>query len=323
MVFAEPLPTKFDLKFTLAGVPVRVHPLFWLVSALMLIGNRTSPLEIAIWLGAVFVSVLVHELGHALAFRRYGFTPRITLYSFGGLASVDPRHGARPPTGQRQILICAAGPAAGFALGAAVLALVVAAGYSTHILGRAVGSGPQLPNEVMWILVHDLVFINLFWGLMNLLPVHPLDGGQIAREIFSARDPAGGLRRSLGLSVISGIAVAIAGIAFLHSMWTAVLFGYLAYMSYLVLRRQHGAPSLGVRARSLESRWRAWREDQARKKWSRRMKSIDQRTARQIRATDAGEGQPIRPDLEREANEVLREVAEEAKRMRAAEERKP
>ena len=110
-------------EFSLLGIPVRVHPLFWLI-ILMLNGNLHDAGSVITWITAVFVSILVHELGHALVMRAYGFRPWITLYGLGGQASYDPRYASSPkgsePLGQ--VLICLAGPVAGFSAGRGPLA---------------------------------------------------------------------------------------------------------------------------------------------------------------------------------------------------------
>ena len=86
MLLGEPPESQYDLHFSLLGIPVRVHPYFWLVSVLM--GWNQGDAKLALlWVAAVFVSILVHEMGHALVIRYYGWSPRVTLYSFGGLAS--------------------------------------------------------------------------------------------------------------------------------------------------------------------------------------------------------------------------------------------
>ena len=70
-LFEPPPPTRFDLCFTLFRVPVRVHPLFWLIAALF--GGITGDLRtLIIWVASVFLSVLVHKMGHAPAMRRFG-----------------------------------------------------------------------------------------------------------------------------------------------------------------------------------------------------------------------------------------------------------
>jgi len=80
------------------------------------------------------------------------------------------------------------------------------------------------------------VFINFFWGLINLLPVFPLDGGNVARYTLIQTDPINGLRNSLWLSVITGALIAIAGFVVLGSIYMAFLFGYLAFQSYQALQ---------------------------------------------------------------------------------------
>ena len=89
MLLGEPAPTQADLHFRIFGFPVRVHPLFWVVTVLLGLQGRADPFETLVWVGVVFVSILVHELGHATLERTFGGHPWITLYSFGGLASCN------------------------------------------------------------------------------------------------------------------------------------------------------------------------------------------------------------------------------------------
>ena len=80
----EPGPTQGDLHFKLLGMPIRIHPLFWLI-AVILGANSGGATEVLIWVAAVLVSILIHELGHALVIRAFGFHPWIVLYGIGGL----------------------------------------------------------------------------------------------------------------------------------------------------------------------------------------------------------------------------------------------
>src|SRR3954468_12089221 len=111
-VLAAPPPTPYDLRFRLFGFPVRVHPLFWVVALLM--GNpdldRPQALaRLALWILVVFGSILLHELGHAFAFRFYGCRGvAVDLFWFGGLASAEQRPRGHWPN----IFISLAGPAA-------------------------------------------------------------------------------------------------------------------------------------------------------------------------------------------------------------------
>ena len=84
LLFQPPPPTRYDLRFILFGFPIRVSPLFWLI-AILLGSSSGDPLQILIWVLVVFVSIVVHELGHALAFRRYGLASQIILHFSGGL----------------------------------------------------------------------------------------------------------------------------------------------------------------------------------------------------------------------------------------------
>jgi stage IV sporulation protein FB len=101
------------IRFNLLGFPVSIEPFFWLVVALLGGALRAnSPqavLLLLVWMLVVLVSILVHELGHALAGRRYGATPEIRLHGFGGMAVMHGGRFNRP----QSILVSAAGPAFG------------------------------------------------------------------------------------------------------------------------------------------------------------------------------------------------------------------
>lgn len=241
MFLQDPPRTQFDLNFSVLGIPVRVHPLFWLTSLLLGVSGSSEPGDMMIWVGVVFVSVLIHELGHALTAQRFGFRPWITLYSFGGLASYNS---SRSKPGE-QIAILLAGPGAGFLLAAAVLALLVASGNSLSFLGFRIGSGTRmsLTNPRLLTLLGDLLFVNIFWGLINLLPVFPLDGGQISRTLFMKFNPWQGVQQSIMLSLIAAAGVAALALLRLHDTYLALFFGYLAYLSYASLQ----GPSSGSR----------------------------------------------------------------------------
>ena len=243
MLLGEPPPTQADLHFRLFGVPVRVHPFFWIVALLLGMGggDRADPVNTLIWVAVVFVSIQVHEFGHALTQRYYGGNPWITLYSFGGLASCNDCD--RSP--RSQILILLAGPGAGFLLAAVVVGVLAATG---HLRGFALGLIPidWIPYDLLYIQerqklsprdasVWYLLQINILWGLINLLPVYPLDGGQIAREILTLRNARGGIVRSLQLSI--GTAALVAVYALVNNeFFLCLMFGFLAYGSYQALQ---------------------------------------------------------------------------------------
>lgn len=243
-MLAEPERTRYDLNFHLFGFPVRIHPWFWLVTLLF----GSSALEndrvqfFVAWIAVVFVSILVHELGHALAFRRFGSDSHIVLHAFGGLAVPWAAVRGR----WRRILVSLAGPIAGFAL----FGIVYGSNYAFP------WADPGASLLLRW-LYNQLVFVNVAWGLLNLLPVWPLDGGQVCEEICSHFKPRTGRRLSLLISIVVAGTFCLYSLACMManrqggldwldavpwwvprgSLWSAILFGMLAVQSYQVLQR--------------------------------------------------------------------------------------
>lgn len=245
-LFQPPPPTRYDLRFNLAGFPVRVHPLFWLI-AVLLGYSAGNILQILIWVLVVFVSILVHELGHALAFRRYGLSSQIILHFAGGLTVPESAlwgsRWANVALGPNQnIFISLAGPGAGFIFAALVSGIV-------FLLGGSIVTAPLfgfLPVPRLAILPFGgtlvsafltvLLWVNIFWGFINLLPVYPLDGGHVARNVLIQVDPADGVRKSMWVSVVTGALIALFAFFFLRSLYMAFLFGFLAFQSYQSLQ---------------------------------------------------------------------------------------
>ncbi len=245
MVFQSPPYTRYDLNFNLAGIPVRVHPLFWLIAILFGISSG-DPLQLLIWMVAVFVSILLHELGHALAMRLYGQPSQIVLYAAGGLTIPGPvKWGGAwanvSPTPNQEIVISLAGPGAGFLLAALIFAASLAAGGSilpSTIFGFLPFPRLLLPTSspIVNSIVGTFLWVNIFWGVINLLPVYPLDGGQVTRRILLSLAPWEGVRKSLWVSVIAGGVVAALSLVLMRSLYLAFLFGLLAFESYQMLR---------------------------------------------------------------------------------------
>ncbi|MEE8450783.1 MAG: site-2 protease family protein [Thermoguttaceae bacterium] len=190
---------------------------------------------------AVFLSILIHELGHALVMRAHGYRPWVTLYGMGGLASYNPgdAHGSRGPTALGQILISMAGPMAGFLLAALIVAPIVALDHVDEFFPYGAGwpwIKPYLIGSKQFTdFLMDMLYINIFWGLVNLLPVYPLDGGHVSREIFLVFNSRDGIRRSLILSIVTS--VVLVALALNWDEWyIAVLFGYMGYSGYQTLQ---------------------------------------------------------------------------------------
>ncbi|TNE87450.1 MAG: hypothetical protein EP330_18475 [Deltaproteobacteria bacterium] len=161
-------------EFSLFGVPVRVDPTFFLFAgyfAWVAGDGMAGMVSVAL---AIFLSILVHEAGHALMARQQGRSGiAITLLAFGGLTHSRP--GAY--SNMQQLLLSLAGPAASLLFGG--LAIVIAV------------SGLPLPGTVP-VLVQYLIFLNLFWGIFNLLPIFPMDGGNALGHMLSMKFPRRG-----------------------------------------------------------------------------------------------------------------------------------
>ena len=248
MIFQALPPTRYDLRFFIGEIPVRVHPLFWLIA--LLLGSSGDLLTIPVWIVVVFISILIHELGHALAFRFYGIRSQIVLHAMGGLTipestpwgtgwasvSLNPR---------QQIIISLAGPFAGFSFAVLIMAITALAGGSL-LTSNLFGFIP-LPltalipfgGRVLSIFMTMLLFVNVFWGIFNLLPVYPLDGGQVTRNALIQYDPRDGVRKSLWVSVIAGGVIALVGGFLMDSVYIALLFGVLAFQSYQSLQGRY------------------------------------------------------------------------------------
>jgi membrane-associated protease RseP (regulator of RpoE activity) len=220
------------------GVPVRVHPSFWIM-ALLLSGERTTG-PVLIWVAAVFVSILIHELGHALTARLYGSAAEILLYFSGGLATHHlPASWVRP-----RVMVLLAGPGAGFVLAATVWLLAPALGYPPQgslldfLQDGYVWFGERGQwGEPMSRFLMNMAEINVWWGLMNLLPVFPLDGGQIARHVLTAARGPRGFAAAQRLSI--GTAVVVAAYAIYREQWyLAILFGLLAFNDFQRMQAQ-------------------------------------------------------------------------------------
>lgn len=171
----------------LAGIPIRIEPAFVLVLGFLGLAGRGTLLAAIEWILLAGISILLHELGHAAAYRRFGIQPRIRLWSFGGLT-----YGERVSPA-RSIIVSVAGPVTGLLVGAVVVAV-----------SAVVGSVMPTPSPEFDEVVADLLYINVGWSLFNLLPVLPLDGGNVAAAVFRAAGRGEGMATSLSL-VAAGV----------------------------------------------------------------------------------------------------------------------
>jgi Zn-dependent protease len=234
----EPPPSQGDLHFSLLGFPVRIHPFFWIAS--LFLGMNLPTNLLLMWVPAVLICILLHELSHAVVMRAYGIDAAIVLYSFGGLAIPRrSRWGGRRYGPWGQILISFAGPASGFILSAVLALALRAGGYQVHFLEdswRDIVPWVQLDSRMGTAFVNMIFEITVLWGVLNLLPVLPLDGGQIAQQLFIIFYPHDAIRQSLILSIL--VAGSMSFVAFVQwkEIYLGVFFLYLAYSNFTSLQ---------------------------------------------------------------------------------------
>lgn len=264
MLLLEPERTPYDLEWQLGNVPVRIHPMFWLAGALTGWGAIHQGLEFVLaWIGCFFVSILIHELGHIWMGQAFGSRGYIILYAFGGLA-VGSNNLVHP---WKRIAVSCAGPAAGFlflGLVLAVAALVNTDLFYGYVLYLKRVFTPltledqqflfflsqtwEFPFTLRDQIVLDLIWINLFWGLLNLVPVWPLDGGQISADFFTWWKGGAGYRFALGLSFLVAALIAVNSVLAMNrivlipflplgSMFMVIMFGLLAVQSFQLLHQ--------------------------------------------------------------------------------------
>ena len=147
--------------FRLLGLPIVVAWYFLLVMGfgVAFLATRGSALDAVALPIVFFVSILVHELGHALVARRLSLRPdHIVLHGLGGVT-----HMGRRPEPKEGVMVTLAGPLAGMLLGVAAYGLF------------QVSALPDALRGVLFL----AAWLNLFWSLFNLLPIRPMDGGLI------------------------------------------------------------------------------------------------------------------------------------------------
>lgn len=259
MLLQEPARSPYDLEFRLGDFPVRIAWTFWLGAAIFGYNMAVSiddiflrgyglwspgvALLLLVWAVCIFVSILVHELGHALAFRMCGIHSAIVLYHFGGLAiplaSNQVGRSASRLSSKENLMIAAAGPVAQMLLAAAVILAVRLAGYEILMLPwmiqwlpGAVGGEPIL-NIGVFAMVNCLVWPSVVWAVLNLVPVWPLDGGRIARELIAMG--GGTLQQSLIVSLVAAGLLAGWGLA-TREVFLGILFASLAFGNWEMLQ---------------------------------------------------------------------------------------
>ncbi|MEL7530610.1 MAG: site-2 protease family protein [Bacteroidota bacterium] len=218
---------SLSLRFKLFGFPVTIEPTFFLLGLLFyrMAGTPLATLEVMVW---VLIAIMVHELGHAFAMRQFGLSPSIRLHMIGGMAYWEKNAGA-PLSNLQQIWIALAGPLAGFAMGGLL-----------WLWANYVGAIPHFALDEYQVYSYTQ-FFTIYWSILNLLPVYPLDGGQVLYYGLNL-NPRWNARLLTGI-----ITLAVGGtLLFLalrvQQYWVAILLAYILYKNISMLqssRDQH------------------------------------------------------------------------------------
>lgn len=195
-------------------IPITIHWTFFLFSGLIGFSLTQSILGTLIWILLIFLSVLIHEFGHGLTACLFKQQASIELIALGG---VTHHQGEAIPL-RKQLLILLNGPLFSLLLcGLAILLTKVAAP----------------PFSFFFV---SLKVINLFWTAINLLPILPLDGGQLLRLILERIFGLKGLTYALRVSFFIALLVGLASFLY-HAFFLGAFFFLFAFQSFATLRR--------------------------------------------------------------------------------------
>jgi Zn-dependent protease len=201
-------------------IPITVQPTFWIFAGLIGWLNSGTLQGILIWVGIIFVSVFFHELGHALMSIWFGQKPSIRLIAFGGVTSFEGPALKR----WQQFFVVLNGPLFGFYL-FLVATWMLSYEWSHYPMAFAILRLAQIAN--------------LFWTVVNLFPVLPLDGGQLLRIVLEGWLGEKGMSASLivgaALSTLFGL-----GFLFLQQYLAGVFFLLFAVQNFSLWTNKRG-----------------------------------------------------------------------------------
>lgn len=222
-------------SFRVAGVPVTIHLSFLLVIGILGFGVGGFA-HLLVWVLVATVAVLLHELGHALVGRMAGLSPRIDLAGFGGVTSwARSDASARSERRGWSLAISLAGPGIGFVGGAVAL-----------LLGASWGEGVPVDAGLGAFAASVWLFASFGWGILNLLPILPLDGGQALRELLPGT-PAQRLQRAAVVGVVAGGAL-VAWALVVEQVFLALVAGWITWSNVQQVQAARARPDADLDA---------------------------------------------------------------------------
>lgn len=208
------------IRFTLFGVQVSIHPTLWLTLAILgrayMVSNLVELMSALLFIIAAFVVLLMHEMGHALVGRRLGGgAPSVYLAWLGG----DCTNETARLTRMQGVVMTAAGPLASLAVGLVTylilclyvgdfgLASVLSVGFAFGVMPAEVLMA--YPPLAMFFFFY-LIEVSFWWTILNMLPIFPLDGGQIMQGLMKSRVQMHAI--SLAVAIVLSLAFAVLGL---------------------------------------------------------------------------------------------------------------
>jgi Zn-dependent protease len=209
------------------SIDVDFNFIFLVLFFVVLNYDQSAGVQYAIWIPILFVSVLVHELAHAAMIGVLGFgSSHVVLSGMGGVTFNQRR--ARP---WQDLLISVAGPAASFGL------YFLAVWLTNHV-------AIIRTDRMLVALMPRLAGANVFWGIFNLIPVPPLDGGHATREFFRMfLSERSAFTVSIWIAMVVGGLVAIAALV-LRQFFIGLYIAWFVYMAFQQWQyfKRHGVP---------------------------------------------------------------------------------
>jgi len=205
------------IEFSLFGIRVRVEPIFWLTVAFLggILQARSAEafLLVALFVLAGFISILIHEMGHALMIRKFNLPTEVTLAAFGGYATYPPGILSR----KQSFAVTVAGPGIQILFGVAVFFL------SQLIV---------LENSHLNTFFFYLYIVSIIWAIFNCLPIYPMDGGQMLSAIL-------GPNRARAVHITGMTCAVLVGLFAFSSgyMLMGLFMGMFAWQNYQMLQQ--------------------------------------------------------------------------------------
>jgi stage IV sporulation protein FB len=199
-------------SFRFLGFPVEVQFFFWIIVAMLGGANSAQGPEdwqrVAVFVLMAFVAILLHEVGHGLVMRHFGDKGvRLQLHGMGGAAVPSVRC-----TRWQDLAISAAGPLTSIGLG---------------FLGGVTAKFLPEMNALQEEMFSTWVFVTAGWGIFNLLPIFPLDGGRILVALLGPRL----MKLSYGISIVLAAALCVWFVVG-GSIWNAVICGLFTHTAW-------------------------------------------------------------------------------------------